>query len=133
MFKQAKSAFIWYHLYKFRRTVAFVIVLLAMIVFSQWVYSDVVEYLTLRDKLYLLDVILPLKWGLIFFNIALSVVLILRLFKHSKPQKQHLFQKASQAKETKEETPVDKEGLTSREASFLHKDLKNQASQLVSK
>ena len=51
MFKQAKSAFIWYHLYKFWRTVVLIVLLLSVVFFSQWIYSDVVEYLTLRKKL----------------------------------------------------------------------------------
>ena len=66
MFKQVKSAFIWYHLYKFRKRVITIAMLLSVVLFSQWIYSDVVEYLTLRQKLDLLDIILPLKWVLSF-------------------------------------------------------------------
>ena len=50
MFKQAKSAFIWYHL-KFWGRVVLIVLLLSVVFFSQWIYSDVVEYLTLRKKL----------------------------------------------------------------------------------
>ena len=79
MFRQAKSAFIWYHLYKFRRTFLLIAFLLTIVLFSQWIYSDVVEYLQLRKKLEYLDVILPIKWAIIFFNMTLSVYLFLSL------------------------------------------------------
>lgn len=114
MFRNAKSAFIWYHLYKFRRTLVFVALLLFIVLFSQWIYSDVVEYLRLRQKLQYLDYILPLKWGIIFFNMGLSVYLILSLFKRDKS-----FQKKEESKPYKEE--FKKEKFTDREKMFLHK------------
>ena len=89
MFKQAKSAFIWYHLYKFRRTIVLIVLLLSVVIFSQWIYSDVVEYLTLRKKLEYLDILLPIKWVIIFFNIGLSAYLITSLFKKEKKEEKN--------------------------------------------
>lgn len=138
MFKQAKSAFIWYHLYKFRRTLILVALLLSIVLFSQWIYSDVVEYLRLREKLQYLDFILPIKWSIIFFNIGLSVYLILSLFKSDKAEKSvEKKEKKLLKKEKKEENPVSKkevkeEKFTDREKMFLHKkNLKTKADSVV--
>lgn len=138
MFKQVKSALIWYHLYKFRKTVISVAVLLAIVLFMQWIYSDVVEYLKLREKLELLDFILPLKWVIIFFNIGLSVLLVLRLFK----TKEHEEKKDQSSSEIKEEIGVTREEnsqaissqLSQREKSFLNtKKLNSHADELVNR
>jgi len=139
MFKQAKSAFIWYHLYKFRKTVIFIVLLLSVVLFSQWIYSDVVEYLTLRKKLEYLDILLPIKWAIIFFNIALSAYLIITLFK--KEKKEDLIRKEKKP-EVKVQSNIKKEKDTStsastlsdREASFLHKKkLNNKADKLTNR
>ena len=140
MFKQARSAFIWYHLYKFRRTVIIVALLLSIVLFSQWIYSDVVEYLQLRDKLQYLDYILPIKWGIIFFNIGLSVYLILSLFKSDKDidkkseKKEQKFNKDESVsmKNVSEKKEINEEKFTDREKMFLHKKtLKTKADILV--
>ncbi len=128
MFKQAKSALIWYHLYKFRKTLIVVVLLLSMVLFSQWIYSDIVEYLKLRDKLQYLDILLPLKWGIIFFNIGLSVYLVLSLFKGEKKEDK---------KNTKKDEPIineekKEEQFSDREKKFLYKKkLKNKADVLL--
>ena len=140
MFKQAKSAFIWYHLYKFRRTLVLVALLLSIVLFSQWIYSDIVEYLRLRDKLQYLDFILPIKWCIIFFNIGLSVYLILSLFKSNKDidkkseEKEQKFNKDESVsmKKKNEKKEIKKEKFTQREKMFLHKKrLKTKADILV--
>jgi len=137
MFKQAKSAFIWYHLYKFRKTVVSIVLLLCVVIFSQWIYSDVVEYLTLRKKLEYLDILLPIKWVVIFFNIALSTYLVTSLFK--KEKKQEIKKEKETAKSPKKETikkeeEQKKESLSQREASFLHKKkLNNKADNLINR
>lgn len=138
MFKQVKSALIWYHLYKFRKTVISVVILLAIVLFMQWIYSDVVEYLKLREKLELLDVILPLKWAIIFFNIGLSVLLVLRLFK-TKEQEEQKEEPIKQIKEEKkitreENSEAISEQLSEREKSFLHtKKLNSKADELINR
>jgi len=139
MFKQAKSAFIWYQLYKFRKTVVFIVLLLCIVFFSQWIYSDVVEYLTLRKKLEYLDILLPIKWAVIFFNIGLSTYLVTSLFKKEKKQentKEKVTIKSSQKERVKKEEikepKQNKETLSQREASFLHsKKLNSKAESLI--
>jgi hypothetical protein len=139
MFKQAKSAFIWYHLYKFRKTVVLIVLLLSVVFFSQWIYSDVVEYLTLRKKLEYLDILLPIKWAIIFFNIALSSYLIVSLFKKekklevSKKEKKVEEKVQKDAKEIKQKEEIVS-SLTEREASFLYKKkLSNKADKLTNR
>jgi hypothetical protein len=139
MFKQAKSAFIWYHLYKFRRTVVLIVLLLSIVLFSQWIYSDVVEYLTLRKKLEYLDVLLPIKWAVIFFNIGLSAYLITSLFKKEKKPEVVKKEKKEEAKvqkqtKQKEEILSSSSSLSEREASFLYKKkLNNKADKLMNR
>ncbi len=132
MFRQAKSAFIWYNLYKFRRTFLLITFLLTIVLFSQWIYSDIVEYLELRKQLEYLDYILPIKWAIIFFNITFSVYLFLSLFKNDK-NKQN---KKESTQEKKEEVvkKAKKEKFTNREKEFLYKkDLNTKVDSLLKK
>lgn len=132
MFKQAKSAFIWYHLYKFRRRVVLIVLLLSVVFFSQWIYSDVVEYLTLREKLEYLDILLPIKWTVIFFNMGFSAYLITSLFKKEKILEEKV---QKNEKETKQKEDVTtSSSLSEREASFLYKKkLSNKADKLTNR
>ena len=141
MFKQAKSAFIWYHLYKFRRTIVLVVLLLSVVIFSQWIYSDVVEYLTLRKKLEYLDILLPIKWIIIFFNIGLSAYLIISLFKKEKKEEVVKKEKKPETKvqsnikkEKQKEETLKSSTLSERETSFLYKKkLSNEADNLINR
>ncbi len=80
MFRQLKSAIIWYYLYKFRRRVALILTLVLFIFLSEYIYSDVVEYLQIRHKTEWLDLILPLKWASIFTAIFLIFYLLFTIF-----------------------------------------------------
>ena len=81
MFRQIKSALFWYYLYKFRKKVVLISLLLIIAIFSNAIYGDVVEYLKLKDKLEYLEVALFSKWGIIIFNLTYSIYLILTIFK----------------------------------------------------
>ncbi len=136
MFRQAKSAFIWYHLYKFRRTFILIAFLLTIVLFSQWIYSDIVEYLELRKQLEYLDYILPIKWAIIFFNITLSVYLFLSLFKNDKKNDKNESEKENTQEKKEEEvaSKAKKEKFTNREKEFLYKkDLNSKADSLLKK
>ncbi len=137
MFRQAKSAFIWYHLYKFRRTFILIAFLLTIVLFSQWIYSDIVEYLELREHLEYLDYILPIKWAIILFNVTLSVSLFLSLFKNDKNDKDDKNEKENTHNEkTEEEVSIKakKEKFSNREKEFLYKkDLNTKADSLLKK
>ncbi|XPS40562.1 hypothetical protein ACN2C3_02540 [Aliarcobacter butzleri] len=81
MFKQVKSAVFWYYLYKFRKRVTLIFLLLIIALFANVIYADIVEYLKLKEKLEYLEIALLSKWLIIIFNIGISIYLILTLFK----------------------------------------------------
>ena len=114
MFKQIKSALFWYYLYRFRKRVAIIITLLALILLSGYIYSDLVEYLKLRNKLELLDFLLPLKWGVILGSIFMIAYLVLSIFQ--KP--------AQNSKVTKDENTLKK---------LSKKELHSLAEQIIQK
>ena len=124
MFKQVKSILLWSLLYRFRRRLTLVAVLLSIVLLSQWIYSDIVEYLTLTKKTTYLDYILPLKWIIIFFNIGFSVYLILSIFKVEKEQK---------SKNIDKEEPEDNPKHTDREKEFMTKKIRTEAEIIMSK
>lgn len=129
MFKNMKSAFIWYHLYKFRKTFTIIVFLLFLILFSQWIYSDIVQYLKLRDKLAYLDIILPLKWFIIFLCLTISTTLFLNLFK-GKEEENITKNEEKDIKKTK--ITKKEEELSKREKSFLYKkNLKSRAESII--
>lgn len=114
MFKQVKSAFFWYYLFKFRRRVILIVLLLIIAIFANAIYSDVVEYLKLKDKLVFLEIALISKWTIIIFNIVFSVYLLLTMFKKEEeiPVKKEL---------KKENKLKNEERFTQREKEFLYK------------
>ncbi|WP_066346591.1 hypothetical protein [Aliarcobacter cryaerophilus] len=123
MFKQMKSAFFWYYLYKFRKRAIFIFFLLLVALFSGFIYGDVVEYLKLTENIEYLKYVLALKWFIIIFNSLLSIYLILTLFKNSE------IQEKSSVKKDKVET---KNSFTQRETELLHKKkLINKAENII--
>jgi amino acid permease len=123
MFKQVKSAFFWYYLFKFRRRVILIVLLLIIALFANAIYSDVVEYLKLKDKLAFLEMALISKWLIIIFNIVFSVYLLLTMFKkeevNTKKDSKKDFKK-EQKRESKQEEKKE-EKFTAREKEFLYK------------
>lgn len=126
MFKQVKSALFWYYLFKFRRRVILIVLLLVVALFANAIYGDVIEYLKLKDKLEFLEIALISKWAVIIFNIVFSIYLILTIFKKE--------EKESKNVEIKKEIPKKEEKFTQREKEFLYKKkLKTKADLLVEK
>ncbi|QKF81270.1 hypothetical protein [Halarcobacter ebronensis] len=128
MFKQVKSALFWYYLYKFRRKVISIIFLLLIALFANSIYSDVVEYLTLKNRLEYLEIALLTKWSVIIFNILFSIYLFLGLFRNSKTEeenKREIIKNKDIIKNNKNKK------FTKREEEFLQKELKSKADLLV--
>lgn len=126
MFKQIKSVFFWSMLYKFRKRLTFVAILLSIVLLSQWIYSDIVEYLALTKNTAYLSFVLLSKWLIILFNIALSAYLILTIFK------------SDQVKEEAEIVKTDKksnkkEPLSQREKEFMSKKIRTESEILLQK
>jgi len=130
MFKQVKSALFWYYLYKFRKKVLIIVFLLLVAIFANMIYADVVEYLTLKNKLEYLEIALLSKWIVIIFNLLFSVYLILSLFKLEKNEKNN--EKEQKNNDIINEEKENKEKkFSKREEEFLNKDLKSKADILV--
>jgi len=132
MFKQIKSALFWYYLYKFRRKVIFIAFFWIIAISANAIYSDVVEYLTLKEKLEFLEIALISKWIIIIFSLLASVYLIVSIFSVFKPKEEKLKRQDNQKnndilspKESK------KSKFSKREEEFLKKDLKSKADLLV--
>jgi hypothetical protein len=135
MFKQVKSAFFWYYLFKFRRRVILIVLLLIIAFFANAIYGDVVEYLKLKDKLAYLEIALISKWVIIIFNIVFSVYLLLTMFnkEENSDDKNLKKEKKTKIKESKKEEPKE-EKFTQREKEFLYKKtLQTKADFLVKK
>jgi len=128
MFRQVKSAIFWTLVYKFRRRLSIVVVLLSIVLLSQWIYSDIVEYLQLSQQLQYLTFLLPIKWLVILSNIGVSAYLVLTIFKPSKEEKKEIIKKIDEEKKTK-----DNKELSNREKEFLTKKLRNEAEILMDK
>jgi len=136
MFRQAKSAFIWYHLYKFRKTFTLIAVLLSIVLFSQWIYADIVQYLELRKHLEYLDIVLPAKWAIILFNISLSIYLFLSLFKKEKVKEKVNEKRKTEYEDnnTQRNTKPNEEKFSNREKEFLNKKkLNTKANNIINK
>ncbi|RZV16377.1 hypothetical protein [Aliarcobacter butzleri] len=114
MFKQVKSAVFWYYLYKFRKRVTLIILLLIIALFANVIYADIVEYLKLKEKLEYLEIALLSKWLIIIFNIGISIYLILTLFKKEETG-------SSKKEKIVEKETIKKEKFTQREKEFLNK------------
>lgn len=124
MFRQIKSALLWTLLYRFRKRLSIVAVLLSIVMLSQWIYGDVVEYLKLTGHIDYLHIVLPLKWIVILFCIGLSAYLILTIFRQDAQK---------QKNKTDIPKPLAQEPLSEREKAFMTKKLKSRAERLMEK
>ena len=128
MFKQVKSAVFWYYLFKFRKRVTFVALLLIIALFANIIYGDVVEYLKLKDKLQYLEIALISKWVIIIFNLVFSIYLLLTMFKNEEKIEEKKVKKEKVCQAIKEEK------FTEREKEFLYKKkIRSKADLLVEK
>ncbi len=127
MFKQVKSAVFWYYLYKFRKRVTLIFLLLIIALFVNVIYADIVEYLKLKEKLEYLEIALISKWLIIIFNIGISIYLILTLFKKEETG-------SSKKEKIVEKETIKKEKFTQREKEFLNKkNIRSKADILLDK
>lgn len=139
MFKQVKSALFWYYLYKFRKRVILIFLLLIVALFANAIYGDLIEYLKLKKLLQYLELALISKWVIILFNLTFSIYLILTMFKKDdeviSKQEEKKTKKEKKAKPIIKEKEVQKEEkFTDREKQFLHKKkIRSKADLLVDK
>jgi energy-converting hydrogenase Eha subunit H len=100
-----------------------------MVLLSQWIYGDIVEYLKLSENVAYLSYVLVGKWTVIFSNIALSAYLILTMFRKEEKRDKNVKQK--EKKSDQEMISVDT--LSDRERSFLTRKLRSEAEILMDK
>lgn len=129
MVRQVRSLILWTLIYRFRRRLTIVAVLLSMVLLSQWIYGDIVEYLKLSGNVAYLSYVLVGKWTVIFSNIALSAYLILTMFRKEEKREKNVKQKEN--KSDQERISVDT--LSDREKSFLTRKLRSEAEILMDK
>ena len=123
MFKQLKSALCWYYLYKFRRRFLLIFSLLLIALISNFIYSDIVEILKIKEKTQYLEIALLIKWFIILFSIILSFYLILTLFKKDQEDSKNDL-----------ENSIKDDKFTNKEKEFLHKKtLRTKADFLINK
>jgi len=100
-----------------------------MVLLSQWIYGDIVEYLRLSEHIAYLSYALVGKWIMIFSNIAISAYLILTMFR-----KEEKKDKKRRTKENKKEEKVlSVDTLSDRERSFLTRKIRSEAEILMEK
>lgn len=129
MVRQVRSLILWTLIYRFRRRLTIVAVLLSMVLLSQWIYGDIVEYLRLSEKVAYLSYVLAGKWIVIFSNIAVSAYLILTMFrKEEKTDK-----KSKQKEKKRDQEIISVDTLSERERSFLTRKLRSKAEILMEK
>ncbi len=135
MFRQVKSALFWYYLYKFRKKVLIIAFLLILALFANAIYGDIVQYLTLKQKLEYLEIALMSKWVIIIFNLLFSLYLLLTLFKSEEKEKKEIVKEEKKENKTIESNEKSDKNTTSkftkREEKFLKKELKSRSDLLV--
>ena len=126
--KGLKNLVIYYYLYRFRKTFTIIFSLLFVILVSNFIYSDIVEYLKLRDKLEYLDYILPLKWVLNIGLFSLIVYLLLGIFKSKDKKNSDIKNDIKNEEISKEDIILEKfkdKVLKSKGDLIIEKKLKN--------
>lgn len=121
MFRQFKSAVIWFYLIKFRRKLSLIALLIFLILFSNSIYGDVINYLKITQQLSLLKYVLIAKWVLILFSLWGIAYLALSLFRQNK-----------KSSKTAKKSPVST--LSSTEQALRNKPkLQSKADQLIAR
>jgi len=127
MVRQVRSLILWTLIYRFRRRLTIVAVLLSMVLLSQWIYGDIVEYLRLSEKVEYLSYVLAGKWIVIFSNIAVSAYLILTMFRKEEKRDKNVKQKENRS----DQEMISVDTLSERERSFLTRKLRSKAEILM--
>ncbi|ANE33832.1 putative membrane protein [Campylobacter hyointestinalis subsp. lawsonii CCUG 27631] len=111
MIKGIKSAIFWTFIYKFRKRLALILMLIFLVLISQFIYADVVEYLKLTKQEDIIGYALFAKWILSISCIFFAVYILFGLSK----------QKAQKPKPLKED---EDSKLSDREKRFINKKLR---------
>ena len=139
MFKQFKSAFIWYAIFKWRKRLSIVAFLLMITLFSFIIYDDLVGYLKLTNQLEYLKYLLLAKWTIVFSSILSSLFLLKNIWKENLLTKKNNKEKKKQQKEQqnveeKAAEMAEMRAWANKEEYFLNKDhLQSEAERLIAR
>lgn len=111
MIKGIKSAIFWTFIYKFRKRLVLILMLIFLVLISQFIYADVVEYLKLTKQEDIIGYALFAKWVLSISCIFFAVYILFGLSK----------QKAQKPKPLKED---EDSKLSDREKRFINRKLR---------
>ncbi|RAZ44869.1 hypothetical protein [Campylobacter hyointestinalis] len=111
MIKGIKSAIFWTFIYKFRKRLVLILMLIFLVLISQFIYADIVEYLKLTKQEDIIGYALFAKWILSISCIFFAVYILFGLSK----------QKAQKPKPLKED---EDSKLSDREKRFINKKLR---------
>ncbi|KAB0614240.1 hypothetical protein [Campylobacter hyointestinalis] len=111
MIKGIKSAIFWTFIYKFRKRLALILMLIFLVLISQFIYTDVVEYLKLTKQEDIIGYALFAKWILSISCISFVVYILFGLSKQR-------VQKPKPLKEDEDSKLID------REKRFINKKLR---------
>lgn len=119
-----KSAMYYTFFRKYGKKLALVLSIIAFIILVNFIYSDIVEYLTLNDMKENLIYVLLIKWLLVLISIG-SIIYIIRSSIISK-------EKSAIKKEVKAETESIKKPISSIEEDIIVKsELKSHGDKLI--
>ncbi|RAZ23580.1 hypothetical protein [Campylobacter hyointestinalis] len=111
MIKGIKSAIFWTFIYKFRKRLVLILMLIFLVLISQFIYADVVEYLKLTKQEDIIGYALFAKWILSISCIFFAVYILFGLSK----------QRVQKPKPLKED---EDSKLSDREKRFINKKLR---------
>lgn len=83
MFKEIRLMLILAMIYKNRNKFILLTINISILLLSQYIYDDIIEYLKLSNKTEFISYVLPIKWIIILLFISMSVNIIISLFKNS--------------------------------------------------
>ncbi|RAZ60096.1 hypothetical protein [Campylobacter hyointestinalis] len=111
MIKGIKSAIFWTFIYKFRKRLVLILMLIFLVLISQFIYTDIVEYLKLTKQEDIIGYALFAKWILSISCIFFAVYILFGLSK----------QRVQKPKPLKED---EDSKLSDREKRFINKKLR---------
>ncbi|AII14089.1 hypothetical membrane protein [Campylobacter iguaniorum] len=131
MFKLIKSTIFWTLLYKFRKKVLLILALVLVIFFSNFIYSDVVNYLNLTSQTELIKYALITKWVIVLSSLFVIVALVFNIFNAKNSKKDEAIN--AKIPEPKPKNKIKSSDLSEREKSFLNKKIRSKTEILMDK
>lgn len=131
MFKLIRSTIFWTLLYKFRKKILLILALILVVFFSNFIYSDVVNYLSLTSQTQLIKYALITKWIILLSSLLVIAALVFNIFNSKNIKKDEV--KNAKILESKPKNQIKSSDLSEREKSFLNKKIRSKTEILMDK